>query len=176
MTKQLFEEELSGKWVHKTRILEWMEWISKSKSRIERCFEYIESDEEPISRRTAYVLDNYIEKHPAKGQQYFHRILNLVETASRNPVLRHSTRMITKLQIPDDEDVHGRLFEKCIQFIMDAEIDVAVKANSLVIIRPLISLYPDLRYELSEILKDQMDKNTSAFKVRARDILKSIDQ
>jgi hypothetical protein len=51
---------------------------------------------------------------------------------------------------------------------------VAVKAFSLTVLGKLAKIYPDIMPELKLLIEDQLPNQTAAFKVRAKQILKTL--
>jgi len=171
MTKKEFENICGNKSNSKKLAIELAEWIAQKKERVIFCWELIKKDEDPVARRAAYVLDTMQERKLHSIKFLLDDLIFTLPNITNNPVKRHITRMIMHHPITTNEEAEGLLAELCFSYIGDANIEVAIKANSLGILDELCKRYPELSTELVAVLQDQYEKNTSAFKVRARRLI-----
>lgn len=146
-------------------------WMGKNKTRIAYCWAIIQQEDEPISRRAAYALDNCAEKDIQQVRHLIPQFIHFLPVTKSNPLKRHISRILTKSPLPKDEELQGLLAEYCFNFLVDAEIDVAIKAHCIDLIFRLCKIYPELEVEFHSVLQDQMEKNRTAFITRARKIL-----
>jgi len=147
------------------------DWMLDNQSRVDLCWSVIKQEEEPLYRRAAYALDNFNEKSPLQAQHLIPELIDFLPQTKSNPLRRHLTRILSKNPLPKNEDLQGLLAECCFNFLVDAQVDVAVKAHCIDLIFRLCKIYPELEVEFHSVLHDQMEKNTTAFKARARQIL-----
>jgi len=172
MTKKELEHICETKSNSKNTSIELAEWIAPKKDRIVFCWELIKRDEEPTSRRAAYVLDTMQERKLASINFLLEDLVYELPNITNNSIRRHITRMIMHHPISENEEIEGLLAELCFSYLIDAKVDVAVKANSLGIVDKLCGRYPELSTELVVVLQDQYDKNTAAFQSRAKKLIK----
>lgn len=121
--------------------------------------------------RYAYLLDNINDLNPKIVKPYLPRIIKQLPKLTNHSLRRHFVRIINKHPIPKNEDLQNILLEQCFNFLQDAKIKVAVKAHCISICTKLCLIYPELKGEFCSILQEEMEKNTSAFAVRAREVL-----
>lgn len=148
------------------------DWMFQNQSRINCCWKIVQQEIEPLSRRAAYALDNCAEKDIKQVKHLISQFIHFLPDSQSNPLKRHVTRMLTKSPLPKDEELQGLLAEHCFNFLVDTETDVAIKVHCIDLIFRLCKIYPELEVEFHSVLKDQMEKNTTAFITRARKILK----
>jgi len=147
------------------------DWMFQNKDRIDLCWAIIQEENEPLSRRAAYALDNCAEKDISQVKHLMAQFIEFLPLTKSNPLKRHVSRILTKSPLPEDEELQGLLAECCFNFLVNAEIDVAVKVHCIDLIFRLCKIYPELEVEFHSVLQDQMEKNKTAFITRARKIL-----
>jgi hypothetical protein len=126
-----------------------------------------------ITQRAAWPLSYCVRAHPALIAPYFKRLLdNLARKDIHAAVIRNTVRLLQDVDIP--KRYHGRVMSNCFEFIQLPETPIAVKAFSLSILGNLTSLYPEIRGELKLIIEEQWQHATSAFRSRAKKILKDV--
>ena len=77
-------------------------------------------------------------------------------------------------QIGIPEPIEGEVIDLLFNWVMCPDKKVAVKVYSISALLNVCKKYPDLKQELRVVINDQLDKNSIAFKVRARDVLKEL--
>ena len=82
---------------------------------------------------------------------------------------REFVKILCYNQIP--EALEGEIIDQLFHWLCDGNKDVAVKVYSMELLYKVSQKYPELKNELKEVLLDQMDKNTIAFKTRAGKII-----
>jgi len=164
-------ELLEEKQISKKQSLLIADWMFQNQERIKLCWDIVQQEEEPLCRRAAYALDNCAEKDIKQVRHLIPEFIQFFGSTKSNPLKRHISRILTKSPLPEEEDLQGLLAEYCFNFLVDANIDVAVKVHCIDLIFRLCKIYPELEVEFHSVLKDQMEKNRTAFITRARKIL-----
>ena len=164
-------ELLEAKQISKKQSLIIADWMFQNQTRINYCWAIVQQENEPLSRRAAYALDNCAEKDVRHVKHLMAEFIHFLPVTKSNPLKRHVSRILTKSPLPEDEELQGLLAEYCFNFLVDAEIDVAVKVHCIDLIFRLCKIYPELKVEFHSVLQDQMEKNRTAFITRARKIL-----
>jgi len=145
--------------------------MSENSKLLDYCWEIVKEEEEPLFRRAAYAIDNCSEKYKGSVYHLIPEFIDFLGKTTSNPARRHVSRMLNQNPMTEDEDLQGQLAECCFNFLVGPGIDVAVKANCIDLLCKLCKIYPDLTYEFHSVLQDQMEKNTTAFRSRAKKIL-----
>jgi len=122
--------------------------------------------------RYAYLFDNINDLKPELVKAYLPKIIKQLPKLTHHGLRRHFVRIIHKHPIPDNEELQNILVDQCFGFLQDAKIKVAVKAHCISICTKLCEIYPELKGEFCSILEEEMEKNSSAYIVRAREVLK----
>ena len=128
------------------------------------------SGEPVIAQRAAWPMSYCVRKYPGLIQPYVGQIIrNLKKKGLHDAILRNSLRLLQEMEIP--RKYHGQLMDTCFNFIGTHETAVAIKAFALSILGNLAEEYPDILPELKTIVEDQYDRESAAFRSRARKIL-----
>ncbi|MES1218558.1 MAG: hypothetical protein ABUT20_23845, partial [Bacteroidota bacterium] len=69
---------------------------------------------------------------------------------------------------------HGEVMSLCFNYIISPAEPIAVKAFSLTVLQNLSIQYPEIKQELKTIIEDRWDFESTAFKSRAKKILKQL--
>lgn len=87
---------------------------------------------------------------------------------------RTLTKLLCLVGVP--EALEGTVVDELFQWTLDPKIKVAVKVFAIDTIAQLAEKYPELKEELLIVIEDQWDKNSVAFKARARQVRKRLEK
>ena len=148
-------------------------FIGKDKERFAQLIQLFFAGEYRITQRAAWPLSYCVRSHPELIRPYFRQLLdNLDRKDIHVAVIRNTVRLLQDVVIP--AKFHGRVMNKCFEFIQSPETPVAVKAFSLTILSNLLADYPEIGSELKLIIEDQWEQATPAFRSRAKRVLKRL--
>jgi hypothetical protein len=126
-----------------------------------------------ITQRAAWPMSYCIQNHPELTKPYFKKLLDFLQKPGvHNAVARNTLRLLQDIDIP--EKYQGQLMSICFDYIQDIKTPAAVKAFSLTILENFSKKYPEILPELKTIIEERWPHETSAFKSRAKKILKTI--
>jgi hypothetical protein len=152
-----------------------IQWIGNDQQRFDELFDLFTHAEYRIIQRAAWPLSFAAIAHPTLIQKHFGPLLkNLKKPNLHDAVKRNSIRLLQEIPIP--ERFHGDVMNICFEYITDPQEKPAIKAFSLTVLQNLSRQYPDIRNELKLVIESQWDNESSAFKTRARKILKEINR
>ena len=124
-----------------------------------------------IEQRTAWVLSTCLEVYPELAEPYIESLIDMLDKDVHDAVRRCIIRSLAYVDMP--EHLHGRILDRCFDFLSDRKAAVAVLVFSMSVIDRLSETYPDISHELHAYLEEEMDYGTAGFKSRARKILKA---
>jgi hypothetical protein len=149
-------------------------YIGDDQKRFAELMKLFFSGEYRITQRAAWPMSYCVRRHPELIRPYFKPLLdNLARKDIHIAVIRNTVRLLQDVSIP--KRYHGRVMSTCFEFIQSPETPIAVKAFSLTILSNLGVDYPEIRGELKLIIEEQWEHATSAFRSRAKRILREID-
>ncbi|GEO12048.1 hypothetical protein [Segetibacter aerophilus] len=123
-----------------------------------------------VAQRASWAVSHVASRLPSFINPY---IKDLVDQLSKkevhNAVIRNSVRILQQVEIP--EECHGQVLNACFAFIESHDTPIAIKAFSLTTLHNLSKFYPEIKGELTLIIKERWDLETPAFKSRAKKIL-----
>lgn len=150
-----------------------VQWVGHSQARFDMLFELFIQNEDLVSQRAAWSLNYCVIAHPALLHKHWKPFLqNLQLTGRHNAIKRNSIRLLQEIDIP--EEYQGIVMDTCFRLASTPAEAVAVKAFSLTVLGKLAKIYPDIMPELKLLIEDQLPNQTAAFKVRAKQILKTL--
>ena len=88
--------------------------------------------------------------------------------------LRSLLRLLARYDIPEEDQ--GLLIDECFSYLVSELYPVAVKAHAMQIIYNHVLLYPELKHELTTVLRDQAENNSVGFKSRGNRLIKQMEK
>jgi hypothetical protein len=150
-----------------------VKYIGKDRDRFARLMRLFFKGEYRMTQRAAWPLSNIVRLHPGLITPYFKPLLdNLDKKDLHVAVVRNTIRLLQDVEIP--AKYHGRVMNRCFEYVGSPETPIAVKAFSLTVLQGLSKKYPDILPELKLMIEEQWDTAAPAFRVRAKRILKVI--
>lgn len=152
-----------------------VQYIGADKKKFAELMQAFFGNEYRVTQRAAWPMSYCVKKHPELIAPFFGKLINMLQKpAVHNAVTRNITRLLQDVQIPGK--YHGKIMTTCFQFISDVNAPIAVKAFSLTVLDNLSMEYPEIISELKLIIEERWNDETSAFKSRAKKILRRIEK
>ncbi len=149
-----------------------LKWIGSDPQRFDELFRLFLDDEPVIKQRAAWPLSYAAADHPQLIQKHFGKLLkNLKKTGLHDSIKRNTMRLL--LYVPVPEKFHGEVMNTAFDYIISPSENPAIKAFSLSVLENLSKQYPGIKQELKTIIEDRWDIESTAFRSRARKILKT---
>lgn len=147
-----------------------VKYIGKDKDRFAALMQLFFKGAYRINQRASWPLSRIVALYPALITPYFKPLLgNLEKKGLHAAVVRNTVRLLQEVDIP--ARYHGRVMNRCFEYVADPETPVAIKAFSLTVLGKLSKEYPEIRAELKLMIEDQWEHAAPAFRSRARKIL-----
>lgn len=148
-------------------------YVGKSVVKMKALMSYFFHDEWRYNQRAAWPVLHISLKEPQLIKPYLDQLVSNLDEPKHDAVVRNSIRIFEDIPIP--ESVEGKLLDKCFEYLLDQKQAIAIRCFSMSVLGKLVTKYPELAFELKEILEDQLTYDVSAgFKVRAKRTLKAI--
>ena len=149
--------------------------IGEDKKLFKEIFELIITNEETISGRAAWVMENVWLEHPYMINPYINDMIDFLPKSKYDNQRRHFTKILSTIDLQKlDEDRLGILIDRCFTWLEDPIYPTAVKMFSMQIIYNYVEIEPTLAKELIAIIENQYDDSTPGFKNRGEKILKKL--
>jgi hypothetical protein len=150
------------------------ELILKKPALFEELFRIFMRNEEPVSRRAAWVVDTVTENQPDLLKPHLTRILEMLEVFSHDGLKRHSLRMLSRSPLPEEEEQIGKLMTLCFEWLLSPKEAVSVKVYCMELLYRISQVEPDLKKELAESIEWRLNEETPGFKNRGQKLLKKL--
>ena len=136
-------------------------YIGDSKERLRELMDCFFGNEYRLSQRAAMVVSHCFDERAEMMQPYLEKlILNLENEAIHIAVIRNTVRILQFTAIP--EKLQARLFDKCLLFLADTQMPIAVKAFSMTVLLNICKCFPDLKVEVIPLIEDVLKYTESA--------------
>ena len=136
-------------------------------------FQIFLRNEEPVSRRAAWVIDIVTEKYPELIAPHLGRIIEMLSEFHHDGLKRHSLRMLARSPFPSEEEM-GLLMNICFDWLLSATEAVAAKVYCMEILYRISQIEPDLKKELADSIEWRMNEETAGFRSRGQKLLKKL--
>ena len=148
--------------------------VIKSKTHFSTLLHLALHEKDPLAWRAAWVLDGCDEKRPGLARKHLSRIIQALPGMDSKGTLRSLLRLLARSEIPEEDQ--GLLIDECFSYLVSELYPVAVKAHAMQIIYNHVLLYPELKHELTTVLRDQAENNSVGFKSRGNRLIKQMEK
>jgi hypothetical protein len=159
----------------KAQALQIAEWIGHDQKRLNELIALFLTDEYRVVQRAAWIISMVAQKYPQLIVVHLPIMLTRCEESGLPvAVKRNVIRILQHIEIP--ESVQGTAMNLCFQLLSDPKETVAVRCFSMSVLAELSLHYPEIKQELSCIIKDalQYEQVSAGFKARAKKVLHQI--
>lgn len=70
----------------------------------------------------------------------------------------------------------GQAIDLLFQWILSADVNITIKSRAILVLYKLSNKYPEIKHELIDCLKDQMDKHSKDFRKRTMKVLEMLEK
>lgn len=148
-----------------------VKWVGNNQQRFDELFNLFLNDEYRVVQRAAWPMSYCVIEHPSLIKKHFGKLLsNLSKPNLHDAVKRNTLRLLQDIEIP--KRYHGKVMDRCFGYISTPGEPVAVKAFSLKVLSNLSQVYPDIIPEIKLMIEENYNRETAAFKSRAKQFLK----
>jgi len=147
--------------------------ISQKPGLFDEIFRIFLRNEEPVSRRAAWVIDIISEKEPELLLPHIERIVEMLPLFSHDGLKRHSLRMLLRSPLPRDEHL-GTLMNICFDWLLSPNEAVAAKVHCMDILYSISQIEPDLKKELADSIEWRLREETPGYKNKGEKLLKKL--
>ena len=129
-------------------------------------------NEEPVSRRAAWVVDTVSEAMPELLSPYLNRIVTSLPSLHHDGLKRHSLRMLMRSPLPSEH--MGELMNTCFDWLLSGKEAIAAKVYCMEILYRIALIEPDLKKELADSIEWRMEEESAGFRSKGERILKKL--
>jgi hypothetical protein len=130
------------------------------------------SNEEPVSRRAAWVLDHLTETRPEWISDYTSRLIDALPGFSHDGLKRHALRMISRNPVP--EAGKDLLMNICFEWLISRNEAVSAKVYCMEILYRICLEEPAIRHELTDSIEYILEEGTPGIRNFGKKILKKL--
>lgn len=123
----------------------------------QQAYEMCMAQEGSRALRAARVVQLIAEKQPVIFEPYFSEMIGRLPALKHNAVKRSMLKILTFYDLPQDEDLHGAIIDYCFMRMNDSGEEIAIRAYSVMTLRRLSRIYPEISSELMAGLQMMVD-------------------
>ena len=162
LTKRFDKAELNGL----------VEYFIAHPQKVKELMACLFTQEGKIDQYAAWIVPYIAIKRPELIKPYLKSILDNLDKDIHTGVIRNCLRIFEEMDIP--EKLEGRVFDKCINYIMDTKMPIAVTAFSITVACNICKKYPELSEEFLEVIRPHYDEGGPAIRVRIKRAIKEL--
>ncbi len=149
-------------------------YIGNDRDRFAELMKCFFCDEYRLSQRASWPLSFCVSSYPHLIKPYLKKLIdNLSRKGQHDAIMRNTLKLLQNIPIPTK--YHGLLMDSCFNFITSPQTAVAIKAFSLTVLGNLSVCYPEITSEIKLVIEEQWEHESSAFRSRARQLLKKLN-
>jgi hypothetical protein len=147
-----------------------VDYIGSDQKKCKQLMDLFFNGEYRVAQRAAWPMSYCVRNHPQLITPYFSPLINnLRKKGLHNAITRNTLRLLQEVEVP--KRLQGKLMTLCFEYIQSPPTPVAIKAFALTILHQLSRRYPEILPELRFIIEERKDRETAAFKQRAKRII-----
>jgi hypothetical protein len=148
-------------------------WVGTNQQRFDELFNLFLHDEYRVVQRAAWPVSYCVMAHPNFISKHWGSLIkNLQKPNLHNAVKRNSIRLLQDIAIP--KKYQGQIMDICFGYVESPTEMVAVKVFSLTVLSNLAKQYSEIIPEIKLLIEEQIERQTAAFKSRAKMFLKAV--
>ena len=147
--------------------------ISQKPGLFDELFMVYLRNEEPVSRRAAWVIDTFTEKNPGLLDLHIHKIIGMLPQFRHDGLKRHSLRILARSPLPSGDEL-GILITICFDWLLSPKEAVAAKVYCMEILYRIAQQEPALRKELADSIEWRINEESAGFKNRGLKLLRKL--
>ena len=149
-------------------------YIGSDNERFDELMQLFFNDNVTVTQRAAWTMCLSVEKNTELISPYLEKMLKLLSLNVHDAIKRNIVRIMQDIELP--EDLMGLAFENCYQLVLSKSSAIAIKAFSITVLYNICKKEPELKHELSELIKLQLEGASSGLKNRCLKTLKLLDK
>lgn len=150
-------------------------YIDKDPQRFSVLFDIFMNGEVKIRERAAWVLSYCAGKSPELIDGRLPVLVQyLYKPDTPDAIKRNSLRILQAMAIP--KPLEGSLMDICFRLLEDKNQPVAVRVFSMQVLANLAGVYPEIKYELKDLISHELPFAKPAFVSRGKKIIKLLDK
>jgi hypothetical protein len=149
-------------------------WIGTDSKRFAQLMKLFLHGDQDISRRSAWVIGHYCERHPELAQPWLKMMIKKMQEPNvHSAIQRNVMRVLQYVEIP--KSLKGTVANICFNFISGIKTAIAPQAFAMTVLANIAKKEPDLLRELRVLVHQMLPYGTPAFRARAKMIFKDLD-
>ena len=130
------------------------DYIGNDKKRCATLWKLIRYGEAPLPQRGAWLFETCVPRHPEIALPYLDEMFDHIQQDVPDGVRRSFSKVFSVAEVP--EELAGKLYDLCVDWIMQEKTSIAVKVHCMSTAVKIAMPYPELREELTIVIRDQM--------------------
>lgn len=149
-------------------------YIGDSKVRMKALMHFFFHENWRLNQRASWPVGLIGTEKPNLLSPFVEQMLDNLQTAKHDAVIRNTIRTFQYMEV--SEDVEGKLYDICMNYLIDLKQAVAIRCFSMVVLSNIARKHSALQEELVTVVREFYEHGTAGYKSRARKIFKEFDR
>lgn len=128
------------------------QWVSADSERFDMLMHLVSLNEEPISRRAAWVATVDFPLRSDFMQAHLYQVVSDLPKYNHTGTTRCMLKVLSEVRFPSSLD--GDLANLCFDWVENTQVPLAIRALSMEILYHISQREPDLKFELIELFRN----------------------
>lgn len=134
----------------------------------------VSQNDYPFPEYASWILTHVVKKKAELLQPYYNQLVDCVFDSDNQTVLRNILNCITYLKVTNYREAH--FIDLLISNISNTQNKVALQVYSIYVLIQFVSIYPELKTEVEEVILLSEKGKTPAFFAAKRNFLKKTER
>ncbi len=165
-----------SKRVSRSALIEIAVEIASSQKSFNTCWKLVKTESHPTSYQASWIMCEAVALNPKLlNKKLIVEVIDQFKIENTDGIKRHMGKMLTfKKFFP--EDLEAIIFDMTLLWIINPKELVALKVHGMQNAFHICKRHPELKEELVFVIQEVYEKNSVAFKARAKQILKQLNR
>ena len=151
----------------------YVDYFLQNPKKINELVDVIVNEEKyPYPEYGSWILIHIQKANPLFVEPFQNKLIDVILKSSNQSVLRNCCNILQSISKTDYRE--AELLDRIIDFIKSNDNKVALQVYSLYCLIPFVKAYPELKTELSSLVRLAVNERTPAYKVAVRKFLEWI--
>ena len=155
----------------KQRVNKLVTRIEKEGIDFKEFFEEVDQQSHPTRWYMTWLLTHFVESNPEIGTEQQVLIWNLLKDCTNQSMLRDLWRCMSHIEVNDD--ISGEVYERAIKTFSSQKQAIAVRGHSLECACNIAKPYPELRDELTMLMRVLLNDESAGIRSKAKNWIKA---
>lgn len=150
-------------------------WVGNDPKRFKQLMELFLHGEYRVTQQSAWIISSCAENHPELIAPWLSAMIEkMQEPGVHDAVKRNGVRILEDVEIP--RKLMGNVASICFDYLGSIDAPIAVKAFSMTVLARIAEREPELKREITQVIRQMLPFGGPAIQSRGRRVLKQLEK